>query len=170
MLTPRDGVSPTWNEYIRDKISAEKLTRVVAEKNPPTLSDIQTALAGSIEYGNARHHHAVIKKLWWEEATRLYKIVRPTLNLTGLFQEIDLRKKRSNVSGLSSLRSIRKLEAYFTTNLSKKGGFEGVMKPMKPWGLEVARRLLLNTKQTFTAQGLTFTIVCLNPYCLFCFV
>ena len=91
MLIPRDGVSPTWNEYIRDKISAEKLTRVVAEKNPPSLSDIQTALAGSIEYGNARHHHAVIKKQWWEEATRLYNIVRPTLNLTGLFHEIDLQ-------------------------------------------------------------------------------
>ena len=85
MLIPRDGVSPTWNEYIRDKISAERLTRIVDEKKPPTLSDIQTALAGSIEYGNAKHHHAVIKKLWWEEATRLYKIVRPTLNLTGLF-------------------------------------------------------------------------------------
>ena len=32
MLIPRDGVTPTWNEYIRDKISAEKLTRIVAEK------------------------------------------------------------------------------------------------------------------------------------------
>ena len=57
MLIPRDGVSPTWNEYIRDKISAEKLTRVVAEKNPPSLSDIQTALAGSIEYGALDRRH-----------------------------------------------------------------------------------------------------------------
>ena len=40
----------------------------------------------------------------------------------------------------------------FMTNLSKKVVLK-VMKPMKPLGLEVARRLLLNTKQTYNVYG-----------------
>ena len=88
-LVPRKGASDTWRDEMADILAAHELTRIVQDSRPPSIEEIQQSLPGvPIDIVEAVHEAAL--RAWWTDATRLYHIVRASIELSGLFEKMDL--------------------------------------------------------------------------------
>ena len=88
-LVPRKGVTETWRDEMSDILAVKKLGKVAAEVHPPTLEYLQAQLQGYPEDEIVAMHKAATE-MWWGEATRLYQIVRASVDLTGIYEKKDL--------------------------------------------------------------------------------
>ena len=88
-LEPRKGPSDAWRDELSDILSAEKLTQITGELRPPTLAEI-AAKAPGVPQELVEAAHAQITAEWWVGATRVYHIVRASLNLSGIYEKKDL--------------------------------------------------------------------------------
>ena len=91
---PRKGVTPQWREQLADILSAQKLSQVALEQRPPTLVQLRAALPNAPDNLLAAVVH-MTSKLWWTEATRLYLIVRSSIDLSGIYEARDLETIKS---------------------------------------------------------------------------
>ena len=78
-LVPRKGVTETWRDEMSDILAVKKLGKVAAEVHPPTLEYLQAQLQGYPEDEIIAMHKAATE-MWWGEATRLYQIVRASVD------------------------------------------------------------------------------------------
>ena len=88
-LAPRKGVTEQWFEQMQDLLSSQKLTKITSEMRPPTLAEITAMLPGVQDHLVAAVHEAVLT-IWWAEATRLYYIVRGSIDISGIYEAKDL--------------------------------------------------------------------------------
>ena len=89
-LVPRKGANAAWLDDMNDIISSHRLLQVATEMQPPTVEQLATALYGFSEAVVAEIHQAIYQD-WWAEATRLYHIVRSSIDLGGVFETKDLK-------------------------------------------------------------------------------
>ena len=88
-LTPRKGVTEQWMEQMYDLLSNLKLTKVTGEMRPPTLVEVTAMLPGVPDVLVAAVHDAALT-IWWAEATRLYYVVRASIDISGIYEAKDL--------------------------------------------------------------------------------
>ena len=88
-LSPRKGVTDAWHEQMNDLLSLQGLTKVSNEEHPPSLAIVTSMLPG-VPDDLVAAVHEVLHAKWWEEATRLYYIVRASTEFTGIYEFRDM--------------------------------------------------------------------------------
>ena len=88
-LAPRKGVTEQWLEQMHDMLSSQKLTKITSEMRPPTLAEVTAMLPGVTDHLVAAVHEATLS-IWWAGATRLYYIVRSSIDISGIYEGKDL--------------------------------------------------------------------------------
>ena len=88
-LTPRDGVTPAWNEEIKNLLSQCRRTHILIEDGPPTLHRFLQE-APSIDLQLLRHMQAKAAHEWQRENTDVFYILRNSVNLDGPHNKADL--------------------------------------------------------------------------------
>ena len=88
-LTPREGVTPAWNEEFTNLISQCRRSHVLIEDGPPTLHRFLQE-APSLDLQLLRHMHAKAVHEWQRENTDVFYILRNSVNLEGPHNKADL--------------------------------------------------------------------------------
>ena len=86
MLVPRKGATPAWQAEFADLLANHGLTAVASEKEPPELEAIQRQAAGFPLATITRVLH-IIQREWRDEASRLYFLVRASIDLSGPYEQ-----------------------------------------------------------------------------------
>ena len=89
LLVPRKGATPAWRAEFADLLASYELTSVASEKNPPELEAIRQQ-AATFPAAAIAHVHAQIQREWRDEASRLYFVVRASIDLSGPYEQKDL--------------------------------------------------------------------------------
>ena len=97
-LIPRKGMSAQWEEQLSDILASLKLTTIVKETRPPTLNEV-TAMAPNVPDELVAALHATATRIWWTEATKLYHIVRASIDISGVYEAKDLDHLKSFWAG-----------------------------------------------------------------------
>ena len=88
-LTPRDGVTPAWNEEFKNLISQCRRSHILLEDGPPSLHRFIEA-APSIDLQLLRVMHGKAVREWQRENTDVFYILRNSVNLEGPHNKADL--------------------------------------------------------------------------------
>jgi hypothetical protein len=88
-LKPRATVTRLWLDELNDLASVHGCSRVLALAALPTLHEISAAIPGS-DMRVATSFYELMEREWVSESTRLYHIVRKSIDLSGPMQESDL--------------------------------------------------------------------------------
>jgi hypothetical protein len=88
-LTPRDGVTPAWNEEFKNLMSQCRRSHILLEDGPPSLHRFIEA-APSIDLQLLRIMHAKAVREWQRENTDVFHILRNSVNLEGPHNKTDL--------------------------------------------------------------------------------
>ena len=94
-LVPRKGATLAWTSELSDILAARGRTFVVAEQRPPTLESFQLRLPSFPQEQIQAIHQAAFQQ-WWIESTDVYHIVRASLDLSGVYEEMELAMIQSN--------------------------------------------------------------------------
>ena len=89
LLVPRKGVSLSWRAEFADLLANHELTAVASEKNPPDIDAVKLQAAGFPLAIITRVHLAILRE-WRDEASRLYFLVRASIDLSGPYEQKDL--------------------------------------------------------------------------------
>ena len=89
-LVPRKGADAAWLDDINDLMASHRLIQIAAELQPPSLEQVGSALQDFPDELVAELYQAVYHQ-WWSEATKLYHIVRSSVDLSGVFEAKDLK-------------------------------------------------------------------------------
>ena len=89
LLVPRQGVTLAWRAEFADLLANHELTAVASEKNPPDIEAVKLQAAGFPLATITRVHLAILRE-WRDEASRLYFIVRASIDLSGPYEQKDL--------------------------------------------------------------------------------
>ena len=93
-LEPRKGPTDAWRDEMLDILSSEKLTSITGELRPPTIAEL-TAKAPGVPQDLIEAAHAQVSTEWWADASRLYYIVRGSINISGIYEKKDLMHIKS---------------------------------------------------------------------------
>ena len=93
-LVPRKGPSGIWRHEMSDLLAASGLTRIAQDQRPPSIDEVLAALPGVPPDLVQAVHEAALRK-WWQSATRLYHIVKGSVDLSGIFEKKDLEMIKS---------------------------------------------------------------------------
>ena len=88
-LVPREGVTPAWNEEIKNLLSQCRRSHILIEDGPPTLHRFLQE-APSIDFQLLRHMHAKAVQEWQQENTDVFYILRNSISLEGPHNKSDL--------------------------------------------------------------------------------
>ena len=88
-LTPREGVTPAWNEEFKNLISQCRRSHILIEDGPPSLHRFLQE-APSIDLQLLRHMQAKAVHEWQRENTDVFYILRNSVNLEGPHNKADL--------------------------------------------------------------------------------
>ena len=100
-LVPRKGVTESWRDEMSDILAAKKLGKVAAEQHPPRLDYMQAELHGFPE-DEIKAMHKTATEMWWSEATRLYQVVRASVDLTGIYEKKDLAMIKKTTTAMTT--------------------------------------------------------------------
>ena len=96
-LVPRKGASVAWTAELNDILSAKGRTNVIGEQQPPTIDSFITRLPKH-DIDTIRAVHRMACQQWWSESTDVYHIVRRSIDLSGVYEEMDLEMIHNNFS------------------------------------------------------------------------
>ena len=88
-LVPREGVTPAWNEEIKNLLSQCRRSHILIEDGPPTLHRFMQE-APSIDLQLLRRMQAIAVQEWQRENTDVFYILRNSINLEGPHNKADL--------------------------------------------------------------------------------
>ena len=88
-LIPREGVTPAWNEEIKNLLSQCRRSHILIEDGPPTLHRFMQE-APSIDLQLLRRMQAIAVQEWQRENTDVFYILRNSINLEGPHNKADL--------------------------------------------------------------------------------
>ena len=94
-LTPREGVTPAWNEEFKNLISQCRRSHILIEDGPPTLHRFLQE-APSLDLQLLRHMQAKAVHEWQRENTDVFYILRNSVNLEGPHNKADLAMLEQN--------------------------------------------------------------------------
>ena len=79
---------------MNDILAAMSLKNVVHEQQPPTIDSFISRLANhDMMTIHAVHQQATLQ--WWSESTVVYHVVRNSIDLSGIYEEMDLTMIRN---------------------------------------------------------------------------
>ena len=96
-LVPREGVTPAWNEEIKNLLSQCRRSHILIEDGPPTLRRFLQE-APSIDFQLLRHMHAKAVQEWQQENTDVFYILRNSISLEGPHNKSDLARLEQKFS------------------------------------------------------------------------
>jgi hypothetical protein len=88
-LKPRQQVTRLWLDELKDIADISGCSRVLSLGSPPTFDDVIKALPTS-EVRMATTFHQLMEMEWVSANTRLYHLIRKSIDLGGPMQESDL--------------------------------------------------------------------------------
>ena len=88
-LKPRQHVTRLWLDELRDIADINGCSRVMSLGSPPTLDDIYKAIPAS-DMRLAATFHQLMEAEWVSANTRLYHLIRKSIDLSGPMEEADL--------------------------------------------------------------------------------
>ena len=94
LLVPRKGVSLSWRAEFADLLANHELTAVASEKNPPDIDAVKLQAAGFPLATITRVHLAILRE-WRDEASRLYFLVRASIDLSGPYEQKGPQARRT---------------------------------------------------------------------------
>ena len=89
-LRPRDGVSNVWMDELLDVLSEQGCSHLLNEDGPPSLHELSMQ-APYIDNLVLQECHAMAVEEWKTENTRLYHILRGSIDISGPMQDSDLK-------------------------------------------------------------------------------
>ena len=89
-LVPRKGANAAWLDDMNDILANQRLLQIATERQPPTIEQVAATLTGFTDELVGEIYQSICDD-WWAEATKLYHIVRSSIELGGVFEAKDLK-------------------------------------------------------------------------------
>ena len=93
-LRPRAGTTAAWEHQLKEILAGVHLTDALQAPSPPTGEQVAIQLATSgitMTQLQVQSWTAYLVSAWWRDSNMLYHIVYQSLDLTGPFEEADLK-------------------------------------------------------------------------------